>query len=244
MRSTFHTGLANPDAEVSGLVVRQDGRHAGYARNELSLSEDSGLRQPQEPALVLDVLTPTDSGWASEWRERCHANEGRRSSRVGGRTIMHALRVGLFAALALLGSAAPAGATKATAELSAGSLAFVSSAPTVSFSDSPDRTRAATQALDVRDATGSGVGWNIRAAATGASATAVEATAACDRGATCVLADSSVAYPYAMPTAAPATELFDAAPSTGMGDQTVTVTWWLAAPAAASTWTLSLSSGP
>src|SRR2546422_1277910 len=66
----------------------------------------------------------------------------------------------------LVGLAAPAGATSATATISAGSLAFVSAPPAVSFSatlNGLDQSVTTTQALDVGDATGSGAGWNLTA---------------------------------------------------------------------------------
>src|SRR5713226_4344885 len=83
-------------------------------------------------------------------------------------------RIGLLSALVasiglLLGSTASADATTATATLSAGSLAFVSAPPAVSFSatlNGLDQTPTTTQALDVGDATGSGTGWDITATST------------------------------------------------------------------------------
>lgn len=183
-------------------------------------------------------------------------------------------RIGFLTALTastglLLGSTVPADATTATATLSAGSLAFVSAPPAVSFAatlNGLDQTPTTTQALDVGDATGSGTGWDITATsttfATGApvhnlstSATTVGSapTVACDASATCTLATNSVTYPYALPaagTAPTATKLYNAAANTGLGNQTVTPTWKLAVPASTfagtytSTWTLSLVSGP
>jgi hypothetical protein len=169
----------------------------------------------------------------------------------------------------LLGSGAPAEAATATATISAGSLAFVSAPPNVSFSatlDGTDQTVTTTQAIDVSDATASGTGWNLTATsttfATGApvhnlstSATTVTATptVACDAGATCTTATNSITYPYTLPaagTAPAATKLYNAAANTGMGNQTVTPTWRLAVPASTSagtytsTWTLSLASAP
>jgi WxL domain surface cell wall-binding len=163
--------------------------------------------------------------------------------------------------------AVPAGATSATANISAGSLAFVSAPPNVTFNDTlngANQTVTSTQALDVADATGSGAGWNITATSTtfttgsvtlSTTATTVQSapTRACDAGSTCTLATNSVSYPYTLPAAASAptaTKVFNAAANTGQGDQTVTVTWQLAIPSNTvagtytSTWTISLVSGP
>lgn len=171
---------------------------------------------------------------------------------------------------ALLGSTAVASAATATANLTAGSLGFVSAPPNVTFSDTlngANQTATAPQAIDVSDATGSGAGWNVTATSTtftngghtlGTGATTIAATpgVACDTGATCQPATplgSSVSYPYTLPAAAvapTATKMFDANANTGMGNQTFTPTWSLAIPANAyagsytSTWTLSLVSAP
>jgi len=146
---------------------------------------------------------------------------------------------------------ASAGATAASATLTAGALAFINSTPS-----------AVT--LDVQDATGSGAGWNITATSTTftagsktlpttATSIATAPTDACDGTSTCTLATNSTTYPYALPAAATAptaTKMVDTAASTGMGDQTLTPTWSLAIPSSAtagaytSTWTISLVSGP
>ena len=73
------------------------------------------------------------------------------------------------AAAGLLASALPASATTGTATVSAGSLAFVSTPPNVSFAatlNGLDQTPTAAEAIDVSDATGSGTGWNITATST------------------------------------------------------------------------------
>jgi hypothetical protein len=186
----------------------------------------------------------------------------------------HIRKIGFLTALVayvglLLGSTAPASATTATATLSAGSLAFVSAPPAVSFSatlNGLDQTLSTTQALDIGDATGSGAGWDITATSTtfttgapvhtlstSASTVGTAPTVACDSGVSCTLATNSVTYPYTLPaagTAPTATKLYNAAANTGLGNQTVTPTWKLAVPAGTfagtynSTWTLSLVSGP
>ena len=188
--------------------------------------------------------------------------------RIGHLT--RALALGGLVCGALLSSASVAGATTATAALSAGSLGFKSAPPNVTFNDTlngTNQTATSAQAIDVSDATGSGTGWNVTATSTtftsgthtlGTGATTVAATpgVACDTGATCTAATvlgSKVSYPYTLPAAAvapTATELFDANTGTGMGNQTVTPTWSLAIPANTfagsytSTWTLSLVSAP
>jgi hypothetical protein len=175
---------------------------------------------------------------------------------------------GALACAVLPLTALPAGAATATATITAGALAFVSTPPNVTFSDTlngTNQTAIATQALDVGDATGSGAGWNITATSTtfatgggatlATTATSVQSapTKACDASSSCVLATTNVSYPYTLPaagTAPTATKLFNATANTGEGDETVTVTWSLAIPAATSagtytsTWTISLVSGP
>lgn len=180
----------------------------------------------------------------------------------------------LGAGVAVLGSllliAAPAGATTASATLTAGSLGFASTPGNVTFPsvalNGQNKTVNASQGLDIADATGSGAGWNVTATSTlftsgsyalpagAATITSAPAAATCDSGVTCTPAGSnSVSYPYSLPagsTAPTATKLFTAGLGTGMGDQTLSPTWTLAIPGNAyagnyqSTWTLSLVSGP
>jgi hypothetical protein len=165
----------------------------------------------------------------------------------------------------LLAAGTASATTVATATISAGTLS-VSVPATISFSDTLnglDQTVPAVLAVDVRDATGSGNGWSLTATSTqfasGSntlptnSVTVTSAAEACDGGATCALASNSIPYPYSLPAGSgppSASKLFDAAASTGMGDQTVTPTFVLAIPAStaqgiyASTWTISVVSGP
>jgi len=180
----------------------------------------------------------------------------------------------LGAGIAVVGSllliAAPAGATTASATLTAGSLGFASTPGNVTFPsvalNGQNRTVNAAQPLDIADATGSGAGWNVTATSTlfasgsytlpaGATTiTSAPGAASCDSGVTCTpAASNNVAYPYSLPaagTAPTATKLFTAGVGTGMGDQTLNPNWTLAIPANAyagnyqSTWTLSLVSGP
>jgi hypothetical protein len=180
----------------------------------------------------------------------------------------------LGAGLAVVGSllliAGPAGATTASATLTAGSLGFAGTPGNLTFPsvalNGQNRTVNASQPLDVADATGSGAGWNVTATSTlftsgsytlpaGATTlTSAPAAATCDTGVTCTPAGSNnVSYPYSLPagsTAPTATKLFSAGLGTGLGDQTLSPTWTLAIPGNAyagnytSTWTLSIVSGP
>jgi hypothetical protein len=163
--------------------------------------------------------------------------------------------------------------TLASVTLSGGRLAFINNAPaaTISFPTATlnDTTQSITTPLtvDTSDATGSGAGWTVTATSTTftsaanalpTTATTIQSapTTACDTGAAgCTTATTNDSYPYTLPAApaAPtATELFNAPANTGMGDQTFTAIWTLAIPANAaasatpyaSTWTLSLVTGP
>lgn len=181
-----------------------------------------------------------------------------------------------FASLAL-GTAllvpAAAGATVASEQVNPGSLSFINSTPAdlvfpAVTLDGTDQTVTQSQAFDVSDATGSQAGWSITATSTtftaagrtlSNTATTIQSapTRVCDGGSSCTLATNSVSYPYVLPaatTAPVATKLFNAAASTGMGNQTVTPTWTLSVPSDTwaggaanpytSTWTFTLVSGP
>lgn len=162
----------------------------------------------------------------------------------------------MLLAVACVGSLAAilpisAQAATASAELKAGSLAFVSSPPNVTFPNTTLngllQSLPATQPIEVGDATGSGAGWNITATSTtftsgshtlptSATTIATAPALACASGAAgCVTATTTVSYPYSLPaasTAPTATKMFNAAANTGMGDQTVTPTWKLEVPPA------------
>jgi WxL domain surface cell wall-binding len=173
----------------------------------------------------------------------------------------------LIAAGAALFGAAPAHAATADATLTGGTLSFINSTPgNVTFPgvtlNGADQTTSQTQSLDISDARGTGIGWNVTATSTqfisgantlpvGSVTIASAPAVACDASVTCTTATSSgVSYPYTLPVAAPATKMFNAAANTGLGAQTVTPTWQLLVPAYAkagtytSTWTFSLVSGP
>jgi hypothetical protein len=163
-----------------------------------------------------------------------------------------------------------AGATSASASITAGSLAFVSSPSTISFAatlNGADQNVNSSQTFDVGDATGAGTGWNITATSTtfttgggsphtlSTSATTVQSapTVACDSSVTCTAATNAITYPFVLPaatTAPTAAKLYNAAANTGMGNQTVTASFRLAvlantyAGSYTSTWTYSLASAP
>lgn len=178
-----------------------------------------------------------------------------------------------IACVSALGASAPAYAATASQTVNAGSLAFLNSTPgNVTFPattlNGTDQVRTQTQAFDVGDATGSAAGWAITATSTTFTAaggtlpigaTTIQAAPAqvCIALSTCTLATNAIPYPYTLPAAAvapTATKMYNAALSTGMGNQTITPTWSLAVPATTwaggagspytSTWTFTLVSGP
>jgi hypothetical protein len=181
------------------------------------------------------------------------------------------LAVMALALAALSATAIPAGATTATATLTAGSLGFIGTPANLTFPSTAltgvNQTLTASAAIDIGDASGSGVGWNLTATSTtftsGANLLPVAATtigvvpsvASCDASSTCAPATASavVTYPYSLPsgaTAPTATKMYSATAGTGLGDQTLTPTWTLAVPskslagAYTATWTISIVSGP
>src|SRR4051794_41239274 len=91
-----------------------------------------------------------------------------------GDLVKHIRGVRLLAGIALATAAVvaagvPAGAVSATASITGGSLAFVSSPSTAGFTATltgADQTVNATQTFDIGDASGSGAGWNITATST------------------------------------------------------------------------------
>ncbi len=173
-----------------------------------------------------------------------------------------------FAGLVALsaGPAAYAADTNGSATITAGSLSLTAPA-TVAFTATlggADQNVTAPQSLDVLDATGTGVGWNVTATSTTFTAGArtlstsavtepVAPTQSCDEATSCTPATNAVSYPYTLPagTVAPtATKIMSAAAGTGLGAQTSVHTMRLAVPANtfagsyASTWTYSLVSAP
>jgi WxL domain surface cell wall-binding len=153
-----------------------------------------------------------------------------------------------------------------TATLTGGSLAYVP--PTaVAFTatlNGANQDVTAAQALDIRDNTGTGAGWDVTLTSTtftagsdtlpDTSVTDLSAAGACNAGVTCTLADNSTAvYPVSIPagtTAPTAVRIQAAAIGTGLSAQTWTHAMNLRVPSNAragtynSTWTYSLVSGP
>ena len=172
-----------------------------------------------------------------------------------------------------LPAAAQGAATTASVTVHPGILAFVNVTPTTTLSfpattlNGTNQTVTAALVFDVADATGSGAGWNVSATSTPFTsgshslpdtATTIQSAPSlvCDiLPIGCTLASTLIGYPYTLPagsTPPSPTPIFDAAPGTGLGDQSFTTTWTLAIPANAvasatpytSTWTFSLGSGP
>lgn len=171
--------------------------------------------------------------------------------------------------LALTGAESASAAT-ADATVTGGTLSFINSTPSdVTFPgvtlNGSNQTVSQTQTIDISDARGTGVGWNVTATSTlftdggnvlpsGSVTIPSTPAVACDAGVTCTPATpTGMSYPYSLPSdvvAPPALKLYNAAANTGLGAQTVTPTWNLLVPASAragnytSTWTFSLVSGP
>ena len=173
------------------------------------------------------------------------------------------------AAAALLVVMMPAGSafgTSGTATLTGGTLSM--NPPTVvGFAATLNGTAQvapASQAIDVLDNTGSGLGWNVTLTSTtftvGANSLSTTATTdtaaagACDATITCALGtNTAISYPVTIPAAATAPtaiKIQSALAGSGLAGQTWTHTMALAIPAVAragaylSTWTYSLVSGP
>lgn len=73
-RTTCYAAMRKGD-EVWGLVIL-----VTYPKNDWEnirfkyVSEEMGPVESQCPVRILDLLTPTDSKYAQEWRDRCYAN--------------------------------------------------------------------------------------------------------------------------------------------------------------------------
>lgn len=57
--------------EVWALVVLMHGTPGRGQFTYKEMSEDSGPAEDRCPERILELLTPTDSEWANEWRSRC-----------------------------------------------------------------------------------------------------------------------------------------------------------------------------
>lgn len=127
----------------------------------------------------------------------------------------------------------------------------------------PDQTVTTTAAISVSDMRGTGAGWQIDGTSTTftagthtmpTTATAVASASASNPGGNCVMPTNSVAYgSLILPAGSsppPPVRLYNAAANTGEGPATVTLTFGLTVPANtfagnyASTWTLTVASGP
>ena len=74
--STYYAAVQNHKGEVWAAVfltcsrTKWDGTAWGYK----DMDETMGPNEDRCPASILALLTPTDSQWANEWRERCRKN--------------------------------------------------------------------------------------------------------------------------------------------------------------------------
>lgn len=77
--STYYAAVRNKDGEVWAAVFLTCGRtrHDGTAWGYKDMDETMGPNEDKCPASILALLTPTDSEWANEWRERCRKNIAR-----------------------------------------------------------------------------------------------------------------------------------------------------------------------
>jgi len=79
VRNTFYAAVKDPSGEVWALVCllqRTRGEHNfGYK----SMDETVGPGVQDCPARILDLLTPTQSKYALEWRDRCRAQLERKT---------------------------------------------------------------------------------------------------------------------------------------------------------------------
>jgi hypothetical protein len=135
--------------------------------------------------------------------------------------------------------AVPAGATTATANISAGPLA-VTAAPLQVASG----LATGAQALEVSNATGSGAGWSITAAETASPGRAGNLLAAsCVAGPGCVRAGRAYSW-----LTGRAVKVFDLAGAAGAGRDTVVLAWSFAGLVRgrwpATVLTVSLVAGP
>lgn len=66
---------------VWALVVLMHWSRADYFNfTYKDMSETMGPGEDTCPAKILDLLSPTDSEWANQWRERCRTNAARREA--------------------------------------------------------------------------------------------------------------------------------------------------------------------
>jgi hypothetical protein len=224
----------------------------------------------------VSLLVPASDGVGTEegadlvavrrWDEGITGHPARAVSRaeVGpptGRLVRRAPMALLGAAAGLLCVAcvAAAGATTATATITAGPLGLASTAPRLTATtDLGGRTETTgTQQLDVSDATGSGARWAVTVAPAHGSmppmtAAVVAARATCPAPSSCgpvtfVAAAPSVPHPRAEQERA--ITVLATTSEGGQGDELVVLTWRLTSGTAVGTpttsgWVLSLVTGP
>ncbi len=74
--SVYYAAVENKDGKVWAAVFLTCGRtkHDGTAWGYKDMDETMGPCECKCPASILALLTPTDSQWANEWREKCRQN--------------------------------------------------------------------------------------------------------------------------------------------------------------------------
>lgn len=163
-------------------------------------------------------------------------------------------------------TAAPALAANATATLTGAPSPVILVSTTPSWSqtlDGLDHTQNSTATVDVEDATGTGLGWQLTlsgAVLTAGSHTLAQPSTAsaasfptCAASSSCTLPTSNVgtgavSYPYSVN--ATASKFYSATAGTGLGQMTGTNSWALSIPGNAfagnysGSWVYSVTSGP
>lgn len=74
---TFYAAVQDPDGSVWALVILIQRVRGEYNFGYKDMDETVGPAVHDCPAKVLDLLTPTDSQWANEWRVKCRATLAR-----------------------------------------------------------------------------------------------------------------------------------------------------------------------
>lgn len=73
--STFYAAVRDlASNEVFALVCLTQRQRGYYNFGYKSMDEGMGPDAAEMPSKILDLLTPTDSDWANEWRSRCRRN--------------------------------------------------------------------------------------------------------------------------------------------------------------------------
>ena len=81
--STYYAAVRNKDGLVWAAVFLTCGRtrHDGTAWGFKDMDETMGPHEDKCPVSILDLLSPTDSQWANEWRDRCRKNAAKAAER-------------------------------------------------------------------------------------------------------------------------------------------------------------------